>query len=66
MASKKSLKMNLGGVVAKHWKDAPAQELAPGFNMRLLWVGENGRKALMFEIAPGAVYPDLDVHVPGA
>ncbi len=67
MASEKLLNMNLEGVVAKHWKDVPAKELAyPGFSIRLLWTGENGRKALMFEIAPGAVYPDLDVHAPGA
>ncbi|HET7832159.1 MAG TPA: cupin domain-containing protein [Gallionella sp.] len=67
MASNKLSDMNLDGVVAKHRKDVPAKELAcHGFSTRLLWTGENGRKALMFEIAPGAVYPDLDVHAPGA
>ncbi len=67
MASNKLSDMNLDGVVAKHWKDVPARELAcHGFSTRLLWTGENGRKALMFEIVPGAVYPDLDVHAPGA
>lgn len=62
----KSSQMNLDGVIARHWKDVPAKEFAPGLNIRLLWTGEHGRKALMFEIAPGAVYPDLDVHAPGA
>lgn len=59
--------MNLEGVVAVHWQDVPATDLVyPGFSIRLLWSAPNGRKALIFEIAPGAVYPDLDVHAPGA
>ncbi len=59
--------MNLEGVVATHWKDVPAKELVyPGFSTRLLWSDPSGRKALMFEIAAGAVYPVLDVHAPGA
>ena len=67
MTSKKSLNMNLEGVVAVHWTDVPAKELVhPGFSTRLLWSEPGGRKALIFEIAPGAVYPDLDVHAPGA
>lgn len=59
--------MNLDGVVAKHWRDVQPKELFhPGFSTRLLWSEPSGRKALMFEIAPGAVYPVLDAHVPGA
>jgi len=59
--------MNLSGVVSTHWKDIPPKELPySGFSIRLLWSGPNGRKALIFEIAPGAVYPVLDVHAPGA
>lgn len=63
----KSLSINLEGVTAVHWKDIQPKELVyPGFSTRLLWEGENGRKALMFEISPGAIYPDLDVHALGA
>jgi len=58
--------MNLDGVIAKHWQDVQPKELYPGISIRLLWSQPNGRKALMFEIAPGAVYPELDVHAPGA
>lgn len=59
--------LRLAGVVAKHWRDVPAKTLChPGFTTRLLWSEPSGRKALMFEIAPGAVYPELDVHAPGA
>jgi anti-sigma factor ChrR (cupin superfamily) len=67
MVSRKLPNMNLEGVVAVHWKDVPPKELVyPGFSTRILWHGLNGRRALIFEIAPGAVYPDLDVHAPGA
>lgn len=62
-----SKNINLDGVVAVHWKSIEPKELVyPGFSTRLLWRGENGRKALIFEIAPGAIYPDLDLHAPGA
>ncbi len=60
------MEMNLKGVVAMHTDDAPAKEIYPGFTIRQLWSAQNGRKALIFEIAPGAVYPVLDVHAPGA
>jgi anti-sigma factor ChrR (cupin superfamily) len=67
MKSDNTHNMNLAGVVAKHWRDVPPKEMVySGFSTRLLWQDESGRKALMFEIAPGAVYPDLDVHAPGA
>jgi anti-sigma factor ChrR (cupin superfamily) len=67
MAATSPSKIDLTGVVATHWQDVPARELVhPGFSTRLLWTGNNGRKALIFEIAPGAVYPELDVHAPGA
>jgi anti-sigma factor ChrR (cupin superfamily) len=67
MISDKSSKMNLEGVVAVHWQDVSPKEMVyPGFSTRLLWSDSSGRKALIFEIAPGAVYPALDVHAPGA
>lgn len=66
-STSRDTEINLEGVVATHWRDVPAKELChPGFSTRLLWSGEGGRKALLFEIAPGAVYPELDVHAPGA
>lgn len=59
--------MNLEGVVAKHWKEVkPIEMRYAGFSTRLLWSQPNGRRALIFEIAPGAVYPELDEHLPGA
>ena len=58
--------MNLEGVVARHWQEVSPKPIHPGFTIRPLWSGPNGRKALMFEIALGAVYPELDEHLPGA
>ena len=59
--------INLSGVVAIHWKNVPSKEMIySGFSTRVLWSEPNGRKALIFEISPGAVYPVLDVHAPGA
>ena len=58
--------MNLEGVVAVHWENVSPKELFPGISIRTLWSEPNGRKAIIFEIAPGAVYPDLDIHAPGA
>lgn len=58
-------KMNLEGVIAKHLSDVSPKEIYPGISIRLLWSQPDGRKALMFEIAPGAVYPELDIHSPG-
>lgn len=57
--------MNLAGVEAANWRDIPAKEIHPGFRTRLLWRGENGAKALIFEIDAGAIYPQLDLHSPG-
>ncbi len=67
MSSSTQNNMNLEGVVATHWQDVAPKELChPGFSTRLLWSQPSGRKALMFEIAPGAIYPELDIHSPGS
>ena len=67
MIPPKPAAIDLAGVVARHWQEVPARELChPGFSTRLLWSGADGRRALLFEIEPGAVYPELDVHWPGA
>ena len=66
MESEIQSKMNIEGVVSAHWKDVSPKEMVhPGFSTRLLWQGPNGEKALIFAIAPGAVYPEIDIHLPG-
>ena len=47
-------------------KDAPVKELCEGIRRRLLWKGEDGRRAQVLEIDPGACWDGLDVHEPGA
>lgn len=49
--------------------DVPAEELFPGITIKLLWEGDNGAKAgakaVVTEIAPGAVWGKEDHHSPG-
>lgn len=57
--------MNLEGVVWSEAKDAPVRELNEGVRIRTLWKGENGAKALIFEVDAGCRLAQLDVHEPG-
>ena len=59
------MKVNLEGVMSAHWRSVPATEIFPGVRKRDLWEGENGAKALVLEIDPGASFTELDVHHPG-
>jgi quercetin dioxygenase-like cupin family protein len=43
---------------------APMQPF-PGITVKLLWEGRNGAKAVVTEIAPGAVWGKEDHHSPG-
>ncbi|MCP2623542.1 cupin domain-containing protein [Mycolicibacterium smegmatis] len=45
--------------------DVPAREPFPGITIKLLWEGDNGAKAVITEIAPGAVWGKEDHHSPG-
>ena len=67
MTSDNISKINLEGVKAINWRDIPKKEMVyPGFSTRLLWSEPSGRKALIFEIEAGAIYPEFDIHAPGA
>lgn len=57
--------INLEGVFSVNWRDIPAKEIFPGIRMRILWQGENGAKAKILEIDPGAGFTTLDTHSPG-
>ncbi|MFI9724137.1 cupin domain-containing protein [Streptomyces sp. NPDC052396] len=48
-----------------HADDAPARAYGEGITIRPLWRQESGRSAQVVDIAPGAVWPGLDVHEPG-
>jgi hypothetical protein len=52
-------------VVWTELKDAAVKELFEGIRVRQLWTGENGARAIIFEIDPGCCYQGIDVHEPG-
>ncbi len=55
--------MNLEGVFATNWKDAPAKEIFPGIRKRILWQGANGAEAQIVEIDAGQLLP-LSIYTP--
>lgn len=56
---------NCPGYEWKHRDDAVAHEVFPGITSRSLWRGPNGARAILVEIAPGAVWGTVDHHWPG-
>ena len=59
--------MNLNGVEFANWRDVPPREIHPGFRTRLLWRGENGAKALIFDkIKPELGMANARICVSGA
>ncbi|BCI51969.1 anti-sigma factor [Mycolicibacterium litorale] len=46
-------------------RDAEAVEVFPGITVKLLWEGDNGAKAAITTIQPGAVWKGEDHHWPG-
>lgn len=47
-------------------RSLPVRPYADGIEPRQLWEGDAGWKFFVVDIAPGAVWPNLDVHEPGA
>jgi hypothetical protein len=50
------------------WSDVKSAEVIerfPGIRVRPLWKGENGARAIIFEVNPGGCYQGIDVHEPG-
>ena len=58
--------MNLEGVQSLHESAAPTRSPGPGITIVELWKEPAGRAVLRVDIAPGACWPGLDVHEPGA
>ncbi|MGE2736340.1 cupin domain-containing protein [Mycolicibacterium vaccae] len=46
-------------------QDIPAREPFPGIRVKLLWEGDDGAKAVVTEIAAGAVFGKEDHHSSG-
>ena len=57
--------MNFEGVTSSNWKSKESKEAATGIYERVLWEGERGKKAVVFEFTSGAKFPGLDVHDSG-
>jgi quercetin dioxygenase-like cupin family protein len=52
-------------MIWSHVDDVPAREFTDGITLRQMWEGAGGRSCHVVDIAPGAVWPNLDVHQPG-
>lgn len=57
-----SNEMNFDRVTSANWKDLPGNEVAKGIFERVLWNGEKGKRAIVFEFKAGAKFPGLEVH----
>jgi len=53
---------NFKGITSKNWKKIKSNKVAEGISERIVWEGENGRKAIIFEFSPGSKYPGIDKH----
>ncbi len=52
-------------IVWANMREIAPRELYQGIQIRQLWQGANGAKALVVEIQPGARWEELDIHEPG-
>lgn len=57
---------NYKGITSKNWKEIKSIKIAEGISERIIWEGENGKKAIIFEFSPGSKYPGIDKHEFGA
>lgn len=57
--------MNFDGVSSSNWKEVAIKEVAPGITERVIWQGNNGKRALVYEFEAGAKFPSLDLHDSG-
>lgn len=56
---------NAPGYVWKATTDVEPIQVFPGITVQPLWKGDNGAKAAITTIAPGAVWVGEDLHAPG-
>lgn len=57
--------LNFDGALVVNWNSIDATECAEGITERVLWEGEGGKRALVYEFKAGAVFPGIDVHESG-
>jgi anti-sigma factor ChrR (cupin superfamily) len=54
--------MNFDGVTTTNWKKQASKEVAAGIYERIVWQGEKGKRAVVYEFSSGAKFPGLDTH----
>ena len=57
--------VNFDGVSSTNWKNLPSNEIATAIYERILWSGDNGKRAIVFEFKAGAKFPGIEVHEKG-
>ena len=57
-----SNEMNFDNVTSTNWKDLPGKEVATGIFERVIWNGDKGKRAMVFEFKAGAKFPGIEAH----
>lgn len=57
--------VNYEGITSTNWRDTQSKEVAPGIFERIIWEGEAGKRAVVFEFQVGAKFPSVDSHESG-
>ena len=57
--------VNFDGVTSTNWKNLPSNEVATDIFERVLWKGDNGKRAIVFEFKVGAKFPGVKTHEKG-
>ena len=58
--------VNFDGVTSTNWKNLPSSEVVTDIFERVLWKGDNGKRAIVFEFKAGAKFPGIETHEKGA
>lgn len=57
--------LNFEGVTSVNWRNIPGSEVATGIFERVLWKGDKGKRAIVFEFKAGSKFPGIEVHEAG-
>ena len=57
--------VNFDGVSSTNWKNLPSKEVVTDIFERVLWKGDNGKRAIIFEFKAGAKFPGIETHKKG-
>ena len=57
--------LKFNNVTSINWKDLPAKEVAAGIFERVVWNGDGGKRAVVFEFQAGAKFRGIESHMSG-